>query len=172
MRNFGLPEDPAAFRRDMPQIAQALRDGDAVLLHCAAGMGRTGSAAACVLKALGLDTRGGACSGCATPDRTRRTRSSRDWWTGSSPRLSGAKRIGENEHHRHADADQEVRVDQAGQQEHLRLQRFHQFGLAHRAVDEAPAHGAYAQAGADGAQADDQAAREGNQAGVAHGTPL
>jgi len=54
MRNFGLPEDPAAFRRDIGRLADALRSGDAVLLHCAAGMGRTGSAAACVLKALGL----------------------------------------------------------------------------------------------------------------------
>ena len=33
----------------------ALREGQAVLLHCAAGLGRTGTAAACVLKALGLD---------------------------------------------------------------------------------------------------------------------
>jgi hypothetical protein len=56
MRNFGLPEDPAAFRRDVVRIADALRSGDGVLLHCAAGMGRTGSAAACVLKALGLPT--------------------------------------------------------------------------------------------------------------------
>jgi protein-tyrosine phosphatase len=55
-RNFGVPEDKAQFRRDVEQIAQALRHGDAVLLHCAAGMGRTGSTAACVLKALGLDT--------------------------------------------------------------------------------------------------------------------
>jgi protein-tyrosine phosphatase len=53
--NFGLPEDPPAFRRDIAQIAQALRQGDAVLLHCAAGLGRTGTAAACVLKALGID---------------------------------------------------------------------------------------------------------------------
>ena len=55
-RNFGVPEDKAQFRRDVEKIAQALRHGDAVLLHCAAGMGRTGSTAACVLKALGLDT--------------------------------------------------------------------------------------------------------------------
>jgi protein-tyrosine phosphatase len=55
MRNFGLPEEPAAFRRDIEAIAQAIRDGQAVLLHCAAGLGRTGTAAACVLKALGLD---------------------------------------------------------------------------------------------------------------------
>jgi len=55
MRNFGLPEDPAAFRRDVGAIADTIRDGNAVLLHCAAGLGRTGTAAACVLKALGLD---------------------------------------------------------------------------------------------------------------------
>ena len=56
MPNFGVPEEPAAFRREVQQIAAALRHGDAVLLHCAAGMGRTGSTAACVLKALGLPT--------------------------------------------------------------------------------------------------------------------
>lgn len=55
MRNFGLPEDAAAFRAGVHHVAQALRAGDAVLLHCAAGLGRTGTAAACVLKALGLD---------------------------------------------------------------------------------------------------------------------
>ena len=55
MRNFGLPEDPAGFRRDIAAIAQQVRGGDAVLLHCAAGLGRTGTAAACLLKALGLD---------------------------------------------------------------------------------------------------------------------
>jgi protein-tyrosine phosphatase len=54
MRNFGLPEDPAAFRRDVGAIADTLLSGKSVLLHCAAGMGRTGTAAACVLKALGL----------------------------------------------------------------------------------------------------------------------
>ena len=55
MRNFGLPEDPAAFRRDIAALAEGLRSGQSVLLHCAAGMGRTGSAAACLLKALGLE---------------------------------------------------------------------------------------------------------------------
>lgn len=54
MRNFGLPPEPATFRRDIRQVADALARGDGVYLHCAAGMGRTGSAAACVLKALGL----------------------------------------------------------------------------------------------------------------------
>lgn len=54
--NFGVPEDPAEFRRGIERIAQALRAGQPVMMHCAAGMGRTGSAAACVLKSLGLDT--------------------------------------------------------------------------------------------------------------------
>jgi protein-tyrosine phosphatase len=54
MRNFGVPQDPAAFRRHIGDITQSLRQGEAVLLHCAAGVGRTGSTAACVLKALGL----------------------------------------------------------------------------------------------------------------------
>jgi protein-tyrosine phosphatase len=56
MRNFGVPEDTAGFRRDVREIADTLRRGEAVMLHCAAGIGRTGSTAACVLKALGLDT--------------------------------------------------------------------------------------------------------------------
>lgn len=54
--NYGLPEDAAAFREGVLRIAGALRAGDAVMLHCAAGIGRTGSTAACVLKSLGLST--------------------------------------------------------------------------------------------------------------------
>jgi protein-tyrosine phosphatase len=56
MPNFGVPEDASTFRRQVAEIAQALRNGDAVMMHCAAGIGRTGSTAACVLKALGLST--------------------------------------------------------------------------------------------------------------------
>jgi protein-tyrosine phosphatase len=54
--NFGVPDDRAAFREAVERIADALRNGDAVMMHCAAGIGRTGSAAACVLKSLGLST--------------------------------------------------------------------------------------------------------------------
>jgi protein-tyrosine phosphatase len=54
--NFGVPPDANAFRAAIERIADRVQAGDAVLMHCAAGMGRTGSAAACVLKALGCDT--------------------------------------------------------------------------------------------------------------------
>jgi protein-tyrosine phosphatase len=52
--NFGVPEDPQSFRGAIARIADELRGGEAVMLHCAAGLGRTGTAAACVLKALGV----------------------------------------------------------------------------------------------------------------------
>lgn len=54
--NFGVPPDPNAFRETVQRIATRIQAGDSVLMHCAAGMGRTGSAAACVLKALGLSS--------------------------------------------------------------------------------------------------------------------
>jgi protein tyrosine/serine phosphatase len=54
--NFGVPQDQKAFREGVDRVVQALQAGQPVMLHCAAGMGRTGSMAACVLKALGLPT--------------------------------------------------------------------------------------------------------------------
>ena len=54
--NFGVPKDREAFRRSVVSLAEALLRGESVLLHCAAGLGRTGSTAACVLKSLGLGT--------------------------------------------------------------------------------------------------------------------
>ncbi|WP_310387634.1 tyrosine-protein phosphatase [Roseateles sp.] len=54
MRDFGLGADPAAFRLGVEQLSQGLQRGEQVLLHCAAGLGRTGTVAACVLKQAGL----------------------------------------------------------------------------------------------------------------------
>jgi protein-tyrosine phosphatase len=54
MRDFGVPDEAQEFRRGVIDLVAALRSGEVALLHCAAGIGRTGTTAACVLKALGL----------------------------------------------------------------------------------------------------------------------
>ncbi|MBB5206099.1 atypical dual specificity phosphatase [Inhella inkyongensis] len=54
MQDFGLHSDAQSYADGVGQIVAALRQGESVLLHCAAGIGRTGSTAACVLKSLGL----------------------------------------------------------------------------------------------------------------------
>lgn len=56
MADFGLSADAQAFADGVRELARALRAGESALLHCAAGIGRTGTVAACVLKALGLPT--------------------------------------------------------------------------------------------------------------------
>jgi protein-tyrosine phosphatase len=56
MRDFGLGADPVAFQQGVEQLVHGLTLGQRVLLHCAAGIGRTGTVAACVLKALGEPT--------------------------------------------------------------------------------------------------------------------
>src|SRR5712692_2442320 len=67
---------------------------------------------------------------------------------------SGGQRIGEGEEHGDAQADDERRVDQAEQQEHLALERVGELGLARGRLEEAAAHDAHADAGAGGSQAD------------------
>lgn len=56
MQNYGLPSDLLGFRAGIERVAASLVSGDAVMLHCAAGIGRTGTAAACLLKLMGLPT--------------------------------------------------------------------------------------------------------------------
>ncbi|MBV8501720.1 MAG: tyrosine-protein phosphatase [Paucibacter sp.] len=56
MRDFGLGDDGEEFRVGVERTCQVLREGGSVLLHCAHGIGRTGTMAACTLKALGLPT--------------------------------------------------------------------------------------------------------------------
>lgn len=56
MQDFGLAEELQPYRAAIDSVADTLRDGGAVLLHCAAGIGRTGTSAACLLKRLGLPT--------------------------------------------------------------------------------------------------------------------
>lgn len=54
MRNFGLADSLRAYQDGVAEMADALTAGEVLLLHCAAGIGRTGTTAACLLKRLGL----------------------------------------------------------------------------------------------------------------------
>ena len=56
MRNYGVAQELQGFKAGVEEMALALGGGDVLLLHCAAGIGRTGTAAACLLKRLGLST--------------------------------------------------------------------------------------------------------------------
>ena len=51
--DFGVPDDRDAFWSLAVKIATQLKSGGRVLIHCGAGIGRTGTLAACVLLALG-----------------------------------------------------------------------------------------------------------------------
>src|ERR1043165_3287268 len=53
IREGGVPEDRAAFWGIATAIANCLQSGEAVLIHCAGGVGRTAMLAVSVLLALG-----------------------------------------------------------------------------------------------------------------------
>ncbi len=52
--NGGVPRHQGAFRQFVQALARRLQAGERVLLHCAGGLGRTGTVAICVLVELGL----------------------------------------------------------------------------------------------------------------------
>ena len=56
VEDFEAPADREAFWTLARKTATRLRAGETILAHCAAGIGRTGTFAVCVLLALGLTT--------------------------------------------------------------------------------------------------------------------
>jgi protein-tyrosine phosphatase len=54
MPDGGIPEDRRAFLKTVRYAADRLRAGERVLVHCSAGVGRTGMFAICTLVALGI----------------------------------------------------------------------------------------------------------------------
>jgi protein-tyrosine phosphatase len=54
IEDFGVPEDQPAFQQFSGQIAERLKEGKTCLVHCGAGIGRTGTMAIAILLSLGL----------------------------------------------------------------------------------------------------------------------
>ena len=52
--DFGVPDDPQAFWELAKAAAEKLKSGGNLLVHCTAGIGRTGLLAAAILMALGM----------------------------------------------------------------------------------------------------------------------
>src|SRR5690606_24868696 len=82
---------------------------------------------------------------------------------GSSALQGADQRVGETEEQGDGQADDERRVDQAGEQEHTALQHRDQLRLAGGRLEELGTHDRDAEAGAERAEADDDADREGGQ---------
>ena len=75
--DFAQPSDPEAFAVFLDRLVIHLREGERILLHCAGGIGRTGTACACLLSRLGcpvdeaLDRTRAAGSEPETPSQQR-----------------------------------------------------------------------------------------------------
>ena len=68
--------------------------------------------------------------------------------------------VGEGEQHGNTNADQERRVDQAGQQEHLGLQGIHQLGLTSRSLEVLATHKSDTDTGAECTQSNNKTASQ------------
>ena len=87
--DYKAPEDIAAFVKSVNDVAEALRQGDAILVHCGAGIGRTGTFAIGTLIALGLsleEARTRVSKAGSSPERPEQEESLRRLASGWQPR--------------------------------------------------------------------------------------
>jgi hypothetical protein len=77
--DVSVPGDPVAFRELVADVAQRLRAGEVVAVHCRGGLGRTGLTAACVLVAFGMDPEGAIHLVRQVRPRTIETRQQEDY---------------------------------------------------------------------------------------------
>src|SRR5690554_3521731 len=82
------------------------------------------------------------------------------------------KWVGESKQHGDTDTDQEGRVDQAGEQEHLGLQSVHELRLACRSFEVFTTHDCNTDAAAESAQADDETRSQCYESDVSHDNSL
>jgi len=55
IQDFSVPADKYEFSEFVRSVANRIQEGETVLIHCAGGIGRTGTVAICVLQELGFE---------------------------------------------------------------------------------------------------------------------
>ena len=89
IRDFGVPDDAEAFGALAARIAKRLHDGRRILIHCGAGIGRTGMLAMCVLLAMGytLADANAAVRTAGSHPETAEQRALVAWWAERATRI-------------------------------------------------------------------------------------